>query len=312
MTKQLVQQGLLQCDGTDIKMPGMVIEVAKMPSGQTVVVVGDVSGFAYHKKDLPLNGILPETLAPTAAIATGILLGVLGAYLEGTGHLPALRRKVRRTFSGFLKAQTAEAASDMGMADEYYEGGSFLKEMGLLVFGALLFGLAFIVADRLALQPELIILYLIMGGIAIVIHEFGHRMVAGKIGIAGEFKFWGLGSFTLLLTSLLFGMAFAQPGRYVFYGSDEADDRDVALVTLAGPAVSVLFAIVFLPFALIGGVAGQIAVAGFTMNLMTAVYNLLPFSPMDGKVIYGWSKTFWMVMFVPLALFFVLMTLLFV
>ena len=60
----------------------------------------------------------------------------------------------------------------------------------------------------------------------------------------------------------------------------------MAFVTLAGPAVSMLFAILFLPFALIGGVAGQIAVAGFIMNLMTAVYNLMPFSPMDGKVIY--------------------------
>jgi Zn-dependent protease len=53
-------------------------------------------------------------------------------------------------------------------------------------------------------------------------------------------------------------------------------------------------------------------VAGFIMNLMTAVYNLMPFSPMDGKIIYGWSRLFWMLTFAPLALFFVLMTLFFV
>lgn len=45
---------------------------------------------------------------------------------------------------------------------------------------------------------------------------------------------------------------------------------------------------------------------------MTAVYNLLPFSPMDGKFIYKWSRIFWMVTFMPLALFFILMALLFV
>jgi Zn-dependent protease len=50
-------------------------------------------------------------------------------------------------------------------------------------------------------------------------------------------------------------------------------------------------------------------VAGFTLNLMTAVYNLLPFSPMDRKFICEWSRTFWMVTFAPLVLFFILMTL---
>ncbi|OPY30771.1 MAG: hypothetical protein A4E28_00129 [Methanocella sp. PtaU1.Bin125] len=73
-----------------------------------------------------------------------------------------------------------------------------------------------------------------------------------------------------------------------------------------------MFAIIFLPFALIGGVAGQIAVAGFSKNLMTGIYNLMPFGPMDGKVIYDWSRLFWMMlMFMPLALFFILMTLFF-
>jgi Zn-dependent protease len=66
--------------------------------------------------------------------------------------------------------------------------------------------------------------------------------------------------------------------------------------------------VAFLPLVLFGGVIGQIGVLGFTMNLVTVVYNLMPFSPMDGKSIYDWSKLFWALLFVPILLFFVVMT----
>jgi Zn-dependent protease len=312
LTRSFVDQGILQYKGTDVKMPGLVIEVANLPNGHKIVVIGDVSGYPYHKKDLPLNGILPESLAPAAAIAMGMSLGALGAFLGNSGAMLSFRRKVRKLISGYLNAHTAGAASETGMAEPGYGTGSFLREIAMLIVCTVLFGIAFVMADRLALQPDLIIIYMVMGGVALIMHDLGHRMVARKLEIEGQYKFWGLGTFTMLLTSWLFGMAFAQPGRYVFSDPEDIDNRDMAFVTLAGPAVSMLFAILFLPFALIGGVAGQIAVAGFTMNLMTAVYNLMPFSPMDGKIIYEWSRLFWMLTFVPLALFFILMTLFFV
>jgi Zn-dependent protease len=311
ITDSFVEQGILQYQGTDIKMPGLVIEVANTSSGHKVIVIGEVSGWPYHKKDLPLNGILPESLAPAAAIATGMCLGVLGGFIGNSGAMISFRRRLRKMTSGYLNAQTSEAASETGMAGEGFGYRSLLREIVMLVFCAILFGIAFIVADRLAIKPDLIIIYMVMGGIALIVHDLGHRMIARKLEIDGQYRFWGLGSLTMLLTSWLFGMAFSQPGRYVFE-SDDVDDRDMAFVTLSGPAVSVLFAILFLPFALIGGVAGQIAVAGFIMNLMTAVYNLMPFSPMDGKVIYEWSRLFWMLTFVPLAMFFILMTLFFI
>ncbi len=288
------------------------MEVANLPNGHKIMVIGDVSGYPYHKKDLPLNGILPETLAPAAAIATGMSLGVLGGIIGNSGAMSSFRRRLRKLVSGYLNAPTAEAASETEMAGDGFGTGSFLREIVMLVICTVLFGLAFIVADRLAIQADLIIIYMVMGGVALIMHDLGHRMVARKLEIEGHYKFWGWGTLTMLLTSWLFGMAFSQPGRYVFDDEEDIDNRDMAFVTLAGPAISMLFAILFLPFALIGGVAGQIAVAGFIMNLMTAVYNLMPFSPMDGKVIYDWSRLFWMLTFVPLALFFILMTLFFV
>jgi Zn-dependent protease len=312
ITQQFVDQGVLQCDGTDIKMPGLVMEVANLSNGRKIMVIGDVSGYPYHKKDLPLNGLIPETLAPAAAIATGMSLGVLGGTPGNSGAMSSFRRRPRKLFSGYLNAPTAEAASETEMAGDGFGIGSFLREIAMLPICTVLFGLAFIVADKPALKADPIIIYMVMGGVALIMHDLGHRMVARKLEIEGHYKIWGWGTLTMLLTSWLFSMAFSQPGRYVFDDEEDIDNRDMAFVTLAGPAISMLFAIMFLPFALIDGVAGQIAVAGFIMNLMTAVYNLMPFSPMDGKVIYDWSRLFWMPTFVPLALFFILMTLFFV
>jgi len=309
MTRRFTEQGLLHCEGTSIKMPGLVIEVGLQPNGRRVIVIGDVSGYAYHKKDLPLNGILPETLAPAAAIATGMGLGAIGAFLGGTGAVITLKRTARRYLSGFLNAHAAEAATETGTA---FASRSLAREVLVLLACAILLGATFVIADRLSLQPDLIALYLVMGGLAMIVHDLGHRMVARKLDVDGENRFWGTGTIIMLLTSGLYGMAFAQPGRYAFADPDDLDIRDKGFIMMAGPAVSMLFAILFLPFALIGGVAGQVAVAGFTMNLMTAIYNLMPFEPMDGKIIYEWSRTFWMITFVPLALFFILMTLFFV
>lgn len=77
-----------------------------------------------------------------------------------------------------------------------------------------------------------------MGTITVIVHDLGHRMVARKLEIDREYRFWGLGTITMPLTSVLFGMAFAQPARYVFNSENAQEMRDMALVTLARPARS--------------------------------------------------------------------------
>jgi Zn-dependent protease len=38
------------------------------------------------------------------------------------------------------------------------------------------------------------------------------------------------------------------------------------------------------------------------MNLLSAVYSLTPFNPMDGNKVYRWKKALWAVTFVPMLL----------
>lgn len=42
ITESFVEQGILQCDGTDIKMPGLVMEVANLPNDHKIMVIGEV------------------------------------------------------------------------------------------------------------------------------------------------------------------------------------------------------------------------------------------------------------------------------
>ncbi|OPY28443.1 MAG: hypothetical protein A4E28_01540 [Methanocella sp. PtaU1.Bin125] len=93
-------------------MPGPVMEAALRPGGHMVVVIGDVSGYPYHKRDLPLNDLLPETLAPAAAIALCTGLGLIGAIISASGVIAATRRRVRAFVSGCRNAHAAEASSE--------------------------------------------------------------------------------------------------------------------------------------------------------------------------------------------------------
>jgi Zn-dependent protease len=78
---------------------------------------------------------------------------------------------------------------------------------------------------------------------------------------------------------------------------------------LTGPAISLALSILFLPLVFFGGVLAQIGLLGFSMNLVTVVYNLMPFTPTDGKSINEWSKLLWALLFVPITLFCIAMTL---
>jgi len=115
----------------------------------------------------------------------------------------------------------------------------------------------------------------------------------------------------MILTSWLFGSAFAQPARAIISAKD-MKPGNLALVALAGPLVSLVLSFLFLalvPFKFLpwGGWIAAIGVLGFSMNMLSTVYSMMPFDPMDGGRIYGWSKLLWGVLFVPLVLFYIVM-----
>ena len=84
-------------------------------------------------------------------------------------------------------------------------------------------------------------------GAGFILHELGHKFVSMKYGYWAEFKLWPQGLIFALITSF-FGFVFAAPGAvytYANYMTDEINGK----ISIAGPIVNIILALVFLAIA---------------------------------------------------------------
>ena len=148
---------------------------------------------------------------------------------------------------------------------------------------------------RLAISTPIFLL-------AIVLHELAHGWVAYRLGDdtakrAGRLTLSPIahldlvGSIMFVLSSRLgFGFGWAKPVP-VMVERLRNPRRDELLVTLAGPLANLLQAVVWavlLRFALrmTGGLGPALVIfcyLGVSINLLLAVFNLLPIPPLDGS-----------------------------
>lgn len=147
--------------------------------------------------------------------------------------------------------------------------------------------------------------YLIMAPailVALTIHEFAHGYIAYRLGdptakLSGRLSLNPLAHLDLLGTSMLFiaGVGWAKPvpvnPQYF-----RQPKRDLLWVSLAGPASNLLLALLFgLGLRLFSDDAiyqMSMLVAmiwyGMSINIVLAVFNLLPIPPLDGsKILFG-------------------------
>jgi len=258
--------------------------------------------------------IVPEEATPVVAITTGFSLALLGNLFWSN---------IDKVFSfkllGFVRDYIGEQ-SLQGL-DEYeakrrkitvtkvnktYFGFSPM-EIAVAVGGAILIGLASILALRDPFSVQTIVIYIVAGGIAVTFHELGHRYAAKRKNVATEMKFWELGAATMFLTGWFAGNVFAQPQRTLIdekgleeHAHDEGKIPVEVQISLAGPLVNLAMALIIIPFLFVGGVVTQIASIMLMVTLLIAVYHLMPFSPMDGKAIYKWNKWALVLMLLPL------------
>ncbi len=320
--KKLLDGGYLKYKTTDKKLPTVIFEVTEGAGGNKIVVIGDAAGYVYHKKDLPLNGIIPEEMAPVAAVGTGLGIGLLGLIVAKlTGMSGSIFDWLKNFIAGYAMTHAQEKASDMEaeatkVKAEKPKKRSLIPGLsGLEILVSIacigIFALAYVFADRSAFTASNIAMYVVVAGVVTVGHDLAHKIVALFYKTETEYKFWTLGTVTMILTSWLFGTVFAQPARAII-NSKDLKPRGIALVAFAGPAASLLLS---LPFLLLiplrytpwGGWIAAVGVLGFSMNMLSTVYSLMPFEPMDGGRIFGWSKVLWAFIFIPLLLFYLVM-----
>jgi Zn-dependent protease len=143
----------------------------------------------------------------------------------------------------------------------------------------------------------------ILLAIVFLSHEIlGHKLVAQRFGAWAEYRKWDFGLLLCLITSM-FGFIFAAPGA-VYIGPVveqkfafrvvHLGHKEYGKIALAGPAVNIILGFVFLllwkfllPFDFIQTIA--------MFSLFLALFNLLPFGPLDGQKVMAWNKKFWAV-----------------
>jgi len=136
-------------------------------------------------------------------------------------------------------------------------------------------------------------------GIAFLFHELGHKIVAQKYGCWAEFRKFTLGLILALAMSFM-GFIIAAPGAVMISGFISREQN--GKIAVAGPLVNIGLAIlffmtgIFLP-QIIGelpALLGQIVFYGFFINAWLALFNMIPFPPLDGSKVMAWSFPVWL------------------
>ncbi len=181
-----------------------------------------------------------------------------------------------------------------------------VKELRDLVISALALALAFGIAlsggFRAFQQPAILVLVIGMALVAVslgfVFHELGHRLIARRFGYFAEYAMWPMGLMVALGFSL-FGFVFAAPGAVMIYpratvlGTTNLSRQKIGLISLAGPVTNIGLAVVFLVLDFIQ--PALLFTLGARINTWLALFNLIPFGPLDGANILKWNKGIWLI-----------------
>ena len=181
-----------------------------------------------------------------------------------------------------------------------------VKELRDLVISALALALAFGIGlsggFRAFQQPAILVLVIGMALVAVslgfVFHELGHRLIARRFGYFAEYAMWPMGLMVALGFSL-FGFVFAAPGAVMIYpratvlGTASLSRQKIGLISLAGPATNIGLAVVFLVLDFIQ--PALLFTLGARINTWLALFNLIPFGPLDGAKILKWNKGIWLI-----------------
>ncbi len=126
-------------------------------------------------------------------------------------------------------------------------------------------------------------------GVGFIFHEMAHKAVANHYGAQARFVMWTQGLAIMLLLSV-FGFLFAAPGAVYIY-SNSITRKENGLISLAGPVTNILIVFVFVAFAFLFPIHAfnmNIWALGAQINLILAIFNMLPMIPLDGsKVLMG-------------------------
>ena len=127
-------------------------------------------------------------------------------------------------------------------------------------------------------------------------HDFAHKYMGQKYGYWSEFRMYPQGLLFALFLGIFVGIVFAAPGAVQIFGNPNKEE--MGKISVAGPLTNLILSFIFLSIWFSSD--GSVAFVSFFIayiNVFLALFNLLPFGPMDGLKIFRWKKEVWGLLF---------------
>ena len=122
-------------------------------------------------------------------------------------------------------------------------------------------------------------------GTGFLLHELGHKLVAQHYGCHAEFRAFR-GMLWLTVAMSFFGFLFAAPGAVMIQGRVTKSEN--GRISAMGPLMNVALGLGFLALYLWKPLT--MFQYGLSINAWLGLFNMLPFSIIDGKKIWEWNK----------------------
>jgi PKD repeat protein/Zn-dependent protease len=264
------------------------------------------------EKNLPTSWLIPPQFMALAAVLTSFAIILINILISNIGALSQIAPRIAKFFADLAGGHAVEKISEAEVEKrgitvqerERHILGLSAIEIIIIEAAVIMVALAFILADRAELTLQNVIIYIVVGVISVVIHDFAHRYFATRHGHDADTQFWWLGTGIMFLTAWLYGNAFAQSYRNLVKRQEKDDLSEMGIEMVAGPCVSIILMVLFLALIQWGGIWAVAGSVGFSINLITAVYSLMPIGTMDGGAIWKWNRGIYLGLFVPMIIFY--------